>query len=526
MKPHVKILVGMLVGLCLGLLVGPNAPLMPKDAVNLPSSAKLLTAPAPDAPPAPLAKELKQARILDEQDHQGQRWLHLAWILEGPQLLKLKSANIPEAQTLEDGHEAQAWVQDDPSKLRRHSTLGAELVSYTEWLGKLFLALIKMTVVPLVFFSLVVGVASLGDLKALGRLGSRTLAYFVATTAAAVTIGVGLARLIEPGRFVSAQDKALLLQTYTTDANTALSKAAAAAPLVDQLLAMIPSNPAAAFAQADMLQIITFALLLGVALTMLKPERAQPVIDLCDRLNDAVTQLVHLAMRLAPIGVAALLFKVVGSTGPSVLAALAVYAGTVALGLFLQAALVYAPVIRFGANLSPWRFALAIKEVLMLAFSTSSSNATLPVTLEVAERDLNIPPKIASFVLPLGATVNMDGTALYQGVAALFIAQLYGIDLSTSDQLTVILSATLASIGAAGVPGAGMITLVMVLTSVGIPTEGIALILGVDRILDMMRTTINVVGDLATAALMARLEGTPASIREAVEVGDTVPHTP
>jgi Na+/H+-dicarboxylate symporter len=220
-----------------------------------------------------------------------------------------------------------------------------------------------------------------------------------------------------------------------------------------------------------------------------------------------MVMLVHIAMKIAPFGVGALLFKVVGNTGISVLIALSVYALVVLLGLLLHLTLTYGSVVRFWAKLPFLPFLGAIKEALVVAFSTSSSSATLPVTKECCEDNLNVNSETSSFVLPLGATVNMDGTALYQGVAAIFIAQIYGMDLSFGDQVTIVVSATLASVGAAGVPGAGMITLAMVLTAIGVPTEGLALILGVDRILDMFRTATNVVGDSTATVLMARLEG-------------------
>ena len=261
-----------------------------------------------------------------------------------------------------------------------------------------------------------------------------------------------------------------------------------------------------------MLQVIFFATMLGIALTFLEGDRAEPVVTLFDRLNDAMVMLVHIAMKIAPVGVGALLFKVVGNTGFSVLIALSVYALVVLLGLLAHLTITYGSVVRFWAKLPFLAFLGAIKEALVVAFSTSSSSATLPVTKECCEDNLNVNAETTSFVLPLGATVNMDGTALYQGVAAIFIAQIYGMDLSFGDQVTIVVSATLASVGAAGVPGAGMITLAMVLTAIGVPTEGLALILGVDRILDMFRTATNVVGDSTATVLMARLEGTELRI--------------
>ncbi len=291
------------------------------------------------------------------------------------------------------------------------------------------------------------------------------------------------------------------------DAREKVADAVEAPSLVDQIIGVVPDNPVAALASGNMLQIIFFALALGVALTLLSEERSRLVIDVADRVNDAMVMLVHLVMKLAPYGVGALLFKVVGSTGGSVLLALGVYTLVVLAGLAVHLTVTYGLVIRLGARLPFLGFLRAMRPAMLLGFSTSSSSATLPVTMECAEENLGASRQVASFVLPLGATVNMDGTALYQGVAAVFIAQIYGMDLSLGQQATVVLSATLASVGAAGVPGAGMITLAMVLTAVGVPTEGLALVLGVDRLLDMFRTSTNIVGDSTATALMARLEG-------------------
>jgi Na+/H+-dicarboxylate symporter len=286
-----------------------------------------------------------------------------------------------------------------------------------------------------------------------------------------------------------------------------VANAAAAPSFTDQIVSIVPSNPFGALAGGDMLQVIFFAMMLGIALTFLKDDRASLVVEVFDRLNDAMVMLVHIAMKLAPIGVGALLFKVVGNTGLSVLMALGVYALVVVAGLLSHLFITYGLTVRFGTKLRFLPFLGAIKEALVMAFSTSSSSATLPVTKGCCEDNLNVNAETTSFVLPLGATVNMDGTALYQGVAAIFIAQIYGMDLSMGDQVTIVVSATLASVGAAGVPGAGMITLAMVLTAIGVPTEGLALILGVDRILDMFRTATNVVGDSTATVLMASLEG-------------------
>ncbi|MEE2900856.1 MAG: dicarboxylate/amino acid:cation symporter [Myxococcota bacterium] len=502
MQLYTKILIGMLVGIVLGFLLGPNSSLLPQDGIDLRSGVKVYV--TPGGAESPLAEKATSAQIVEAPSDKSQ-WLKIEFKLTPPDLLSLKSKGVDVAQ-IKPGESIFGFVKDGP-KIKRFAPLGRDLVTWTEWIGRLFLAMIKMVVVPLVFFSLVVGVASLGDFKALGRLGGRTIGYFMCTTVAALIIGVGLANITQPGKLLSEADRANLLSSYGGSVGKTMESAAKAPSLVDQLVSIVPTNPISSLASGDMLQVIFFALMLGIALTMMKVERSQLVVDLFDRLNEAMVMLVHIAMLIAPYGVAALLFKVVGSTGLSVLLALAVYGIVVVVGLLIHLFGVYGTVIRLGAKLPLFAFLGAIKEALLVAFSTSSSSATLPVTMEACEDNVNCSNKITSFVLPLGATVNMDGTALYQGVAAIFIAQIYGMDLSVGDQATIVVSATLASVGAAGVPGAGMITLAMVLTSIGVPTEGLALILGVDRLLDMFRTMTNVVGDSAATVFMARLEG-------------------
>jgi Na+/H+-dicarboxylate symporter len=502
MQLYTKILIGMFVGVLLGFLVGPNSSLLPQTGIDLRGATQVVT--APNGPVAPLAKVIRSADIVEDATEAGQ-WIKVQWSLKPAELLSLKSSGVDTKNT-KPGASLYGYVQQGP-KVKRFAPLGRDFVNWTEWIGRLFLAMIKMVVVPLVFFSLVVGVASLGDFRALGRLGGRTIGYFMSTTVVALIIGVGLANIIQPGKLLSEADRASLLSSYGGSVGKTVANAAQAPSFVDQLVSIVPTNPISSLASGNMLQVIFFALMLGIALTMMKVERAKLVVDVFDRLNEAMVMLVHIAMLIAPYGVAALLFKVVGSTGISVLVALGAYGLVVVVGLAIHLFGVYGTVIRFGAKLPLFPFLNAIKEALLVAFSTSSSSATLPVTMEACEDNVNVSNKITSFVLPLGATVNMDGTALYQGVAAIFIAQIYGMDLTVGDQATIVASATLASVGAAGVPGAGMITLAMVLTSIGVPTEGLALILGVDRLLDMFRTMTNVVGDSAATVLMARLEG-------------------
>ncbi len=523
MQLYTKILIGMGIGVVLGFLVGPNSFLLPDGGIELShpdiegieelsaDNALVFTEPHGRGEPMARAHGVRRMKVLSAEpsaDPDAPQWLKVEWTLSAGDVIRLQAAGLETDENDRAGSRHQGWVLEKVPAVKRYAPVGLMLVNSTEWVGRLFLALIKMIVVPLVFFSLVVGVASLGDFRKLGRIGARTIAFFMATTAFALVIGVGLANLIRPGNLLSAEDKAALLATYENDAGDMVEKAAEAPGIVDQLLAIVPNNPVEALATGDMLQIIFFALMLGIALTFLSERKSKPVVDLFDRLNEAMVMLVHIVMKLAPYGVAALLFKVVGSTGPTVLLALSVYGLVVLLGLALHLTLIYGAAVKFGAKLPFWAFLKAIRPAQMLGFSTSSSSATLPVTKECAEDNLGVSPEVSSFVLPLGATINMDGTALYQGVAAIFIAQLYFEEpLGLVAQLTIIVSATLASVGAAGVPGAGMITLAMVLTAVGVPTEGIALVLGVDRLLDMFRTATNLTGDSACTVLMARLEG-------------------
>ncbi|MEM1030490.1 MAG: dicarboxylate/amino acid:cation symporter [Myxococcota bacterium] len=518
MQLYTKILIGMAVGVVLGFLVGPNSSILPHDGVKLLPTATVVAAPEANAASVPFSTGIRQARIISRQGTTADgadQWFQVAWTVTTADILRFKGAREakePSSATPAlpaKGATLEGWVENVAPAVATYSRTGEMLVGATEWLGRLFLALIKMVVVPLVFFSLTVGVASLGDFRRLGRLGGRTIGLFTGTTILALVIGVGLANLFQPGKLLDEGDRQRLLASYEGAATSTVDRAAEAPTFTDQVIAIVPTNPFGSLARGEMLQIIFFALMFGVALTLLDERRSKPVVSLLDYANEAMVMLVHIAMKLAPFGVAALLFKVVGSTGLSVLTALGVYALVVIAGLSLHLAITYGAIVRFGARLPFTRFLGAIKPAVMLAFSTSSSSATLPVTKECVEDNMNVSPAVSSFVVPLGATINMDGTALYQGVAAIFIAQIYGLDLTLADQVTIVTSATLASVGAAGVPGAGMITLAMVLTAVGVPTEGLALVLGVDRLLDMFRTATNVVGDSSATVMMARLEGDP-----------------
>ncbi len=374
-------------------------------------------------------------------------------------------------------------------------------------IGDLFIRLITMIVVPLVFASILVGVASLGDLAKLGRIGVKTIAYYLVTTAIAITIGLTLANIVKPGSRLAADIKDRLLADFAGAAEASIERATTKPSVVETLLDIVPTNPAASMAEANMLQVIFFALVFGVALTYLDREKSGPVLRLMDAVNEAMIQLVHLVMKIAPYGVFALIAAIIGQYGLGILKTLLVYSLVVVVGLAIHMGVVYPTAVRLLAGMNPVHFFRGIAPAQLVAFSTSSSNATLPVTMECAEENLGVSEEVSAFVLPLGATINMDGTALYQGAATIFIGQVYGLELTVTQQLMVVLTATLASIGAAGVPGVGMITLALVLRTVGIPLEGIALILGVDRILDMCRTAVNITGDASCAIVVASTEG-------------------
>ena len=360
-------------------------------------------------------------------------------------------------------------------------------------IGKLFINMIKMIIVPLVFSSLIVGAASIGDVKTLGRIGGKTMGYYMITTAFAVSIGLLCGKFLNPGAGLS------------IPAGSAVA-ASEAPSLIDTLLNIIPRNPLKGLVEGNMLQIIAFALFLGIGVTSLPEEKGKPFVDFFDSLAEIMYKITAFIMELAPYGVFGLITPVVATNGPSVLIPLikviiAVYAASV-----IHAFLVYSSAVTVTAGISPMKFFKGVMPAALTAFSTTSSSGTLPVTIKSVKENLGVPDRIASFVLPLGATINMDGTALYQGVCALFIAQVYGIDLTLGQMGTIVLTATLGSIGTAGVPGAGLIMLSLVLQSVGLPLEGVALIAGIDRVLDMARTTVNVVGDASATVVVAATE--------------------
>jgi proton glutamate symport protein len=379
-----------------------------------------------------------------------------------------------------------------------------------EPIGTAFIRAITMIVVPLVVASLMVGTASLGDLAKLGRIGGKTVAFYMCTTAVAVTIGLFVSNLIRPGGRIDETTRDALASQFEGEAEGALVLAEEAPSVVDTLLSLIPRNPVQAAAELDLLPLIFFTIIFAAAVSVIAPKRREVVITFFEGVNDASMKVIDWVMKVAPYAVFALIAAVVARFGIDLLQSLLVYSLVVVLGLAIHLVFTYGLAVTFLAKLNFVTFLKRIANAPLVAFSTSSSSATLPVTMETAEEELGISKPVSSFVLPLGATINMDGTALYQAVAVMFIAQIYGIDIGITEQLVVVLTATLASVGAAGVPSAGIITLIIVLNAVGLGAHvqaGIALILGVDRILDMIRTAVNVTGDLTAASVVARSEG-------------------
>lgn len=384
--------------------------------------------------------------------------------------------------------------------------LVALLVSIAEPIGRLFLRLMQMVVLPLVFSALFLAVVDVGDLRKLGRIGLVTLFYTAILSVSAVIIGISLVNLVQPGRAISAETRATLTAEYAAKAEDSVRKADQAKSLGQTLVDLLPENPLQEMVGAvdgsskgnGMLAVMVFALLCGVAATSCLEETSVLVGGLRGLYAVAMT-IIGWALRLAPLGAGCLVFVVTSSMGIDILKALAVFVGVVLGGLALHLLVVYSVVLRTLAGRSPVAFFRSIADAMFVAFSTSSSSATLSTSLKVAQEELRLKPETSNFVLTVGATGNQNGTALFEGVVVLFLAQVFGVELSLGQQLTVVLMAVLAGVGTAGVPGGSIPLIIVVLKSVGIPGEGIAIILGVDRLLDMSRTLVNVVGDLVVA---------------------------
>jgi len=393
--------------------------------------------------------------------------------------------------------------------------LSAESLGWTEfttnWIkpwGLIFINSLKLIAIPLILFSLIDGISNLSDISKLSRIGGRTIGLYLATTVVAVTIGLVLVNVIQPGKFLSPEKREELSKAYASDIDTRITSAQDVkddGPL-KILVDIVPDNIFGAMSSnTNMLQIIFFAILFGIAMILAKPDKIAPVKSFVDGANEVILKIVDMIMRFAPVGVFALLASL--NIDIQLMKALGVYSINVVLGLAVMVFITYPLILKAFTKMPYMRFVKGIIPAQILAFSTSSSAATLPVTIDCAEKRLGISEEVSSFVLPLGATINMDGTSIHQGVSAVFIAQAFGLDLSLGQQLTILMTAVLSSIGAAAVPGAGIIMLIIVLEAVGIDPAGLALILAVDRPLDMLRTVVNITGDSTVASVIASGEG-------------------
>lgn len=387
---------------------------------------------------------------------------------------------------------------------------------YIKPFGTIFINLLKLIAIPLVLASLVVGVTSLNDVAKLSRMGGKTIAFYMVTTVLAITIGLTAVNVIQPGKTLPEQTRTELMEGYQENLEGSSESAREVldrSPL-DFFVDIVPENFFDATSDnSNMLQVVFLAILIGIGLIQIPLQKGQVLIDFFDSLNEVIIKIVDLIMKTAPYGVFALMAAVIVdlagddlSKALDLLGALGWYTVTVLIGLILHLLIVYSSLFKLFSKMKLSDFFRAIRPAMLLGFSTSSSSATLPVTMERVEKNVGVDEEVSSFVLPIGATINMDGTSLYQAVAAVFIAQALGMDLSIAQQLTIVLTATLASVGAAGVPGAGIIMLVIVLQAIEVPVEGIALILGVDRILDMCRTAVNITGDAAVSVAVAYTE--------------------
>jgi Na+/H+-dicarboxylate symporter len=380
--------------------------------------------------------------------------------------------------------------------------VGALLGSWLALPGMLFIAAVQMIVIPLVFASIILGLAAGEDIDQLRRLGIVVVLFFVVTTALAAAIGLGVATILEPG--IGLADE--LRDAAVTSEPAVNLQTPSLAEIPETLVRLLPANPLSSMVEGEMLQVVIFAIVFGVALVALTPAQSKPILDLLASLQQVCMTVVRWAMRLAPVAVFGLMARLTSQIGVEALVGMAFYVATVLIGLALML-LVYMALLWLGTKRSPRSFMAATRNLLLLAFSTSSSAAVMPLSIKTAQDEFDVRPSIAHFVIPLGATINMNGTALYQGVATVFLAQVYGVDITLSGLALVVAIAVGASIGSPATPGVGIVILSVVLASVGVPVEGIALLMGVDRILDMSRTAINVAGDVTASALMDQWVG-------------------
>ncbi len=384
--------------------------------------------------------------------------------------------------------------------------LGNTIGNWLALPGNIFLSMIQMIVIPLIFASIITGIAAGENLEYLKKIGLRAVAYFLVTTAIAIIIGIGITYLIQPGQFIDTSMAEAQQEIAVSEGTDISEENDEILPLTEmpQLIAnLIPDNPLGAMVEKEMLQVVLFAIVLGIALVSLKPEQAKPLLDLLSSIQEVSMTVVKWAMLIAPFAVFGLMAQTTINIGLDALLGMAVYVLTVIGGLMILL-IMYLLILAIYVRTSPFKFLRDVREVQLLAFSTSSSAAVMPLSIETAEDKLNIKPSNAQFLIPLGATINMNGTALYQGAATIFLAQVFSVELSVASLVLIVVTTIAASIGTPSTPGVGIIILAMVLNSVGIPASGIALILGVDRILDMIRTAVNVTGDLVACLVMEK----------------------
>ncbi len=401
-------------------------------------------------------------------------------------------------------------------------TLAWWLANVIQPIGRLFIRIIFMIVIPLIFAAIVLGVAEMGDVRKLGRIGLRSLFFTILLSGSSVVIGLAMVNVLAPGKHLAPETREELSSRYGGQVGTRVEQGTAERPLADTLLNLIPQNPLFEAVNAftpnytggGLISVMVFSLFFGVALAMSPEDKAEPLLQVLRGIFEVCMRIIGFAMRIAPLGVACLGFALTAQLGFDVVRSLGFYTLVVVLGLALHMFGTYALFLKFIARTSPWAFYKQVQEVILTAFSTSSSNATLPVSLRVAEEKLGLPSNISRFVLTVGASANQNGTALYEGITVLFLAQVFGVDLSLGQQVIVALMCIIAGLGTAGVPGGSLPLVVGVLVTIGVPGESIAIILGIDRLLDMCRTTVNVVGDLVCAVLVSRGEaaeiGSPA----------------
>lgn len=393
-------------------------------------------------------------------------------------------------------------------------TLGGEHPT-VEWVntyvagpvGQVFLRLLFMIVMPLVFASISLGVAGLGDLRKVGRVGGKAMGYFFGTTLLAAFFGLAMVTIIDPGSSVPEEVKTELMATYADDAGGAVAQEAVGGFGIETFVGIVTRNPIKSAADGDMLGVIFFGLMFGIALTQLPAAKAKPMIEVLDALNDVVIVIVGFAMKLAPYGVLGLIFGVTSRFGFALLKPLSGYVVVVMVALALHLLITISLILKFVVGLSPKLYFQRAKAAMVTAFSTSSSAASLPTALRASQEGLGIPPQIAGFVHPLGTTMCMNGTSIFEGITVIFLCQVFGVDLSLGMMVVVIFMSVITAIGAAGVPGGSIPLLVGILAMMGVPGEAIAIVLGVDRILDMSRTVVNVAGDISAAAFVAKSEG-------------------